>query len=117
MVDKGEDSFAKAAVMLFVIYAMYFFLPMVVLSKGYKYANLLKFIGPLSCLMLKLVRDGFNNKTLNGFVYMINYDLVFMMQGMVDQIFYIEQKHSRNDLSKTMLTPFMFFSLKGVVME
>ena len=79
--DDGQNYMIGAGVVMLINYAMYFFLPMIIISRedGYKYSNLLKFIGPIACILLNITRDGYNDGTMYGFVAQLNYDLIFMM--------------------------------------
>ena len=70
-----------------LFYIMWFTIQPYMLSKGkyaYKYSLLLKCIGPISSFCLNYWRDGTNGDNLYGFMSMINYDLMFMCQGLID---------------------------------
>ena len=114
MGDDGQDNILLSTLFMIIIYAMYFFLPLIVINRedGYKYSNLLKIIGPIATILLNIARDGYNDGQIYGFCAQLNYDLVFMMQGLIDQVFWKEQEKSRNELSKTLWPPvtvFFFF--------
>lgn len=89
---------------LLVIYACHFIGPILVLRPGMdKYAVLLKIVGPLGTFALNYYKDGANINEIYGFLAMINYDLVFMSQGIVDSVFHKEIEKSMNLFSKTSL--------------
>jgi hypothetical protein len=87
--DNGENHVLLANSFMLINYAMYFFLPLIVTNRedGYKYSMHLKLIGPIATILLNFARDGNNNGVLYGFISQLNYDLVFMMQGLTDQVF------------------------------
>ena len=64
----------------------------------------LKLIGPLMCIFLNIVKDGKNETTQYGFLLQLNFDLVFMAQGLLDQTYWREMQKSREELAKTMWT-------------
>lgn len=86
-VDGGKAQDVFTVLLLILAYTLFYTLPIVVINKGYTYSNMLKLIGPILCILLSISRNGYNDGPLYGFIYMINFDLVFMMQGIVDQIF------------------------------
>jgi len=51
-----------------------------------------KFVAPLIVYLFNYFRDGFNEETVYGFVSMINYDMIFMSAGMVDNFYWKFQK-------------------------
>jgi hypothetical protein len=84
------------------IYACHFVGTTLVLRPGMdKYAIYLKLVGPLGTFVLNFFKDGANHGEIYGFLAMINYDLVFMSQGIVDSVFYKELEKSYNLFSNT----------------
>jgi len=73
-----------------------------------KYGFLIKLIGPLASYGLNYWRDGHRDETIYGLYAMINYDLLFMSQGIVDTIYSEELQCSFDYFSKTSVMPFMF---------
>jgi hypothetical protein len=51
---------------------------------------MLKAIGPISLFILNEFRDGHNEETVYGFLAMINYDIIFMAQGIIDMLVWKE---------------------------
>ena len=47
----------------------------------------MKGVGPIGSFCLNYYRDGTNVETLYGLLAMVNYDLLFMSQGIVDNIY------------------------------
>ena len=91
-----------------MFYAIWFLIQPWMLSHGknsYKYSLLLKCIGPLSSWCLNYWRDGTNDHNMYGLFCMVNYDLMFMCQGLVDQTYNEMQRKSRGEWAKTMVGP------------
>lgn len=87
---------------LLCIYACHFVGTTLVMRPGMdKYAVLLKITGPLGTLVLSYFKDGTNIDEIYGFLAMINFDLVFMCQGIVDSVFSKELEKSMNLFSNT----------------
>ena len=77
-------------IILLVNQALFYIIPWkLVKSKenGYKYSYHIRLIGILSVILLCLFKDGENGETIYAFVCMINFDLVFMTQGIIDQTY------------------------------
>jgi hypothetical protein len=53
---------------------------------------LIKLMPLITVLALNHWRDGWNTETWYGFLAMINYDMIFMSAGMIDNFFWEEQK-------------------------
>ena len=51
---------------------------------------MLKAIGPISLFILNEFRGGHNEETVYGFLAMINYDIIFMAQGIIDMLVWKE---------------------------
>ena len=78
---------------LLSMFGIYFFLPHNLIKKrenGYKYSLLLRFIGPFGTILLCRFKEGTSTQPLYVFVSMINFDLMFMAQGLIDQVYYKE---------------------------
>jgi hypothetical protein len=61
----------------------------------------------ISVLSLNYWRDGFNEETIYGFVSMINYDMLFMSAGMVDNFYY--------DLQQNFVKKHLYYSKFGAI--
>lgn len=57
------------------------------LEFGRKYGFVIKLIGPLASYCLNVFKDGSEAETIYGLYAMINYDLLFMSQGIIDTIY------------------------------
>jgi hypothetical protein len=79
-------------------------------ENGYKNSYFIRLIGVISILLLCICKDGTNGGTIYSFVCMINFDLVFMTQGIVDQTYRSEQDKLFEELKDTLLAPFSFFA-------
>lgn len=100
-------------IILLVNQALFYIIPWkLVKSKenGYKYSYHIRLIGILSVILLCLFKEGGNDETIYSFVCMINFDLVFMTQGIIDQTYRPEQEKLFDELKDTMLAPFSFFA-------
>jgi len=85
----GFASLLPIVMWIFVFNLIYFVAQPYLLEKsGGKYLLLLKAIGPLCALVLNEWRDGKNEETIYGFMAMINYDIIFMAQGVVDKLYH-----------------------------
>lgn len=77
--------------MIFILtfyYGLYFGLQMLLKREnGHRYGLLIKMIGPICSFTLNLYRDGNNQETVYGLLAMINYDLIFMGQGLLDGMY------------------------------
>eukprot|EP00356_Strombidium_inclinatum_P005144 CAMPEP_0170505448 /NCGR_PEP_ID=MMETSP0208-20121228/50983_1 /TAXON_ID=197538 /ORGANISM="Strombidium inclinatum, Strain S3" /LENGTH=165 /DNA_ID=CAMNT_0010786315 /DNA_START=750 /DNA_END=1243 /DNA_ORIENTATION=- len=80
-----------------------------VISKGHQYSLLIRLIGPVMHIALNFFKDGNEYYPMYGFLTIINYDLIFMAQGIVDQVYAEEQKQAKEELSKTAWMPLGFF--------
>ena len=73
---------------LLAIYACHFVGTTLVMRPGMEnYAAFLKLIGPIGSLFLCYFKEGANTDEIYGFLAMINFDLVFMSQGIIDSVF------------------------------
>ena len=69
------------------MFVVYFFVPHNLIKKkenGYKYSLLLRIFGPIGTILLCRFKEGTSTEPLYVFVSMINFDLVFMSQGLID---------------------------------
>ena len=106
--DMGHKSLRPMIMILIAVYAAYYF-SQILLTRpgGHRYCWIIKLIGPAATLLLNTKRDGANQDTMYGLFAMVNYDLVFMAQGAIDTIYKDEMDKFYNDMSKTVLMPFM----------
>jgi hypothetical protein len=66
-------------VTLLFFYAVHFSAQLLFkLENGYRYAMVIKLVGPVASYCLNCWRDGSNQETMYGLYAMINYDLLFM---------------------------------------
>lgn len=87
----GYSSLLPITVWIFAYNVFYFIAQPFLQSKfGDKGLLALKLIGPLCAMTLNEWKDGKNQEDLYGFMCMLNYDIVFMAQGIVDHL-YIDQ--------------------------
>ena len=73
--------------------ALYFFVPHNLIKNrenGYKYSLLLRLFGFIGTILLCEFKHGKSTDGLYVFVSMINFDLMFMSQGVIDQVYYRE---------------------------
>lgn len=77
---------------------------------GYKYSRYIRIIGVGATLLLNTLTDGKERNPFYELLTMINYDLIFMAQGLVDQMYHQEQKKARLEM---MDSPLMFFMIFG----
>lgn len=72
--------------LVLVVFGIYFALPRLLVNekRGHKFSLLLKLVGPITCIILNIVKDGKNATTQYGFLLQLNFDLVFMAQGLTD---------------------------------
>ena len=52
----------------------------------------MKFVPLLACLTMHRWRDGNNHDNLYGLFAMVNYDMLFMSAGMVDNFYWYQHK-------------------------
>ena len=83
--DRGEHiDLGFMVLMLALFYLCMFVLPWWIRRKEGKYALILKAVGPTFVTIMNCFRDGENSTLMYGFLAMINYDLTFMAQGLID---------------------------------
>ena len=103
----GMTSLLPMVVTLLCIYLMMF----VVQPLQQKYLPnhylLIRLCGPIATIFLNAWRDGKNFETIYGFLAMINYDLVFMAQGILDMAYFKQQVKERDEILSTWKTPFI----------
>lgn len=51
----------------------------------------IKAFGPICCVLMNIFKNGENFEAVYGFLSMVNYDIVFMAQGIVDCFYWKEQ--------------------------
>ena len=54
----------------------------------------MKFMPLLACLTMHRWRDGNNHDNLYGLFAMVNYDMLFMSAGMVDNFYWYQHKNT-----------------------
>ena len=102
------DLIPMVFVMVF-FYGLYFFLQMLLkFENGHKYGLLIKFIGIAASFALNVYRDGTNQETVYGLLSMIDYDMLFMANGLLDSLYAKEMQKCYDDNSKTLLMPMCF---------
>ena len=68
-------------------------------------------MGILATLILNVFHKGEETNPFYGLCAMINYDLIFMATGLIDQLYVVEQKKLRDELKESILAPLAFFGL------
>jgi hypothetical protein len=70
--------------MLAAFFSAYYIIQLFDISRN---ALLLKLIGIFACIGLNYYKDGANPNKIYGFVAQLNYDFIFLIQGLVDHIY------------------------------
>ena len=71
-----------------LIYVLYFYACILIKKEGgSKFGLPIKFIGIFGSYLLNIYRDGRNQESKYGLISMLNYDLFFIAQGVIDGIF------------------------------
>jgi peptidoglycan/LPS O-acetylase OafA/YrhL len=115
-VRKDNNEYIECAWLTFILvccHCTFALVPMFLANseeRGKKYGLMTKLIGPFFICMLNFAKDGTNNTTMYGFMAQLTYDIVFMSQGMIDQLYRKEQEESRAKMANTMWTPFAIVS-------
>lgn len=73
---------------LFVFFAVCMLVQLFLKDRQPVWYVLIKFIGPITCCFLNNYRDGTNSSATYGFLATVNYDIVFMAQGLLDCFFW-----------------------------
>merc|ERR1712178_463521 len=90
-------------------YGLYYSLQILLTKEnGHKYGLLIKSIGILASFALNKYRDGANQETVYGLLSMIDYDMLFMANGILDGLYIKEMNKCYEDNSKTLLMPLCF---------
>ena len=77
---------------------------------------MIKFIPPLACCTLHHWRNGWNQEDLYGLFSMINYDMIFMSAGMVDNFYWHTHKKTLvTTFVNSNLAPFMVVSMSFII--
>ena len=111
--DNFVNSLLPIVITLMVNQALFYIIPWKLVKtkeNGYKYSYHLRRSGAFSDILLCWCKDGENSDTIYAFVCMMNFDLVFMTQGIIDQTYRSEQEKLFDELKDTMLAPFSFFA-------
>ena len=74
-------------------------------QNGYKVALWAKLIGPLCCILMNNFKYGSYDNNFYGLLMGIQYDTIFLAQGILDQQHIEPCLKYRNELAKTVLTP------------
>ena len=113
--EVGKEWMIPIIVVLFVSLVIYTFVPNLLIThsgeRSHYVALAVKLMGPLVMAVMNVYKDGDIDGSIYGFLTMINYDLVFMCQGIVDTVYRKEQERAIKELSSTALTfvGFLFF--------
>ena len=74
-------------VMIF-FYGLFFSLQILLkFENGHRYGLLIKSVGIFASFALNKYRDGSNQETVYGLLSMIDYDMLFMANGMLDSLY------------------------------
>lgn len=74
---------------------------------GYKYAILVKAIGPIGSICMNLWKVQTKNMNIYHIFMMINYDAIFFSQGVVDMCYWRKMVKVRKELGDTLWAPAM----------
>lgn len=81
-------------IVLYLVILIYYFVPHNLIKKsenGYKFSLIIRLFGMVGTMILCCFRNGKEgNNMLYVFVSMINFDLMFMAQGVIDQVYHKE---------------------------
>ena len=70
-----------------------------------EYALIYKIIGVTAAIGLNYFRNGKNHDAIYSFVSQLNYDFIFLLQGIIDQVYLKEQLKQRDRYAQTLLVP------------
>lgn len=93
-----------------ILYAVAPFLLIKKVPEGANYALALKVVGPLVHCLLNIFKDSNGFSPKYGFLATINYDFIFMAQGMIDQLYAKEIQQSKNYFKDSVVVPLSFIS-------
>ena len=112
--DVSKEWAIPIVVVLFLSLLFYTSVPHLLVKNAGGNAHLvamaLQFLGPIAMACMNPFKDGYLHDTIYGFLTMINYDLVFMCQGIVDNVYRQEQLKAKAELGKTVVSFFTFYS-------
>lgn len=112
--DQFYSSSLPCVMILFTSHILYFMFTAFVIPKptGYKYIHLLRAIGICSMLLFNIFKSQQHSDfdSTYGFFIMINYDVMFMAQGLVDTTFKEEYDKRWEELKDTPLVPLSMFT-------
>jgi hypothetical protein len=112
----GDDTLLPMVFTVGVFFVFHFSVQLLLkLENGYKYSLWIKAVGPLASCALNYYRDGTNVDTIYGFLATLNYDLMFMAQGVVDQFYMKEILQRRAEIAKTLYAAFILITFSIVV--
>jgi hypothetical protein len=100
----GPTQFLPSCIIVATYFAVQY--SVLFLNISDKNALHLKWIGPIAAVLLNIYRLNDTGNSLYNFVSMLNYDYLFMAQGVVDQIYLQDQLKHRGTLSETLMVPF-----------
>lgn len=108
----GIDYLAPLTALLAFNFLVFALAPVAIKKYGgenwYKYTLIIQLIGPIACILMNQI-NAKSTATLYGFVRMINYDLIFMAQGLVNQTYSKEMTKIKNELSETVCVIWCFW--------
>lgn len=110
--ERGEVTLAAEAFgVIASFYMVMFAVPVVMQNQGAKnYCLWIRLIGPFFAVIMSLVKDGFNDSNFYGFITMNLFHVMFLTQGIVNQIYEEEMTLMRHKLAQTFWTPMLHLS-------
>jgi hypothetical protein len=86
--NAGRESLIPMVFVMAFFYGVFFTTQILLTHEhGQKYGLLVKSIGVFACFALNKYRDGSNQETVYGLLSMIDYDMLFMANGMLDSLY------------------------------
>lgn len=76
-------------------------------KSGYKYALLIKLIGPCGSIAMNFWKVQTKNMNIYHIFLMINYDAIFFSQGVIDMCYWRKMTKIRKELGDTVWAPLM----------
>lgn len=98
-------------VLLLFYYAIFAVQFLFVFDWGYKASVWMKLIGPVFCLVMNLCKYGTFENNLFGMLLGMHYQIMFMAQGILDRSYHKEYDRYKQELSQTLLSPFILMAL------
>lgn len=111
--DLQRDYSFPSAMVLMGTLALFYVIPHnLIKTYGYKYSLFVKLISMVGITTLCIFRNGVETNTNPYYVFasVVNWDIIYLSQGMIDMIYYKEQKQIMVELKDTMAAPITFIT-------